>query len=561
DGVTGEVTVAGPGQDTVWTVSGEGSGSVAGVDFTNVTTLRGAAGNEDTFVVSQSGSIARVHGGNGGFDSLVVNGSYGSAVFTAFGPNDGLVTLDGRTIAYAGLEPIVASGSLADVVFDLGGLDDEATLSQDGGTLTLSSAGTFEFTPFSVPSSSVTINGGGGRDRVIISGAIALGTASLTIDAELIDVPAGSSIATSGDVTLAAAAHNDVANAASQVARVSVGGTITADGGVVLTATVGQTVALFGQTLSSDTNYTFGSESRAEIGNGAVVSGATLLVRAATTVSFVYQGDAPPHTVFDVSGLPAGGSVNVSINNTTHAGISGGARAAVGNGPLSGTDAASVAIEAVDSTSVSIVITDTSTPSTAVALVEQIGNFLTFDRLAATTTISRDTRAYVEDAPSGADTVATGGAVRVRAENTGTIASEITSDFIGAGHNDVTRDDAVAVLDGAVLDVGGLALGARTATTYAATAKDVVNDVSGATTVMVSDSVVGAGAGGVVLDARDDSALIALSENLVQIPGTPFVTITAARAQNLLDRSTAASANGAEITSAGDVDVLAVGNA
>ena len=418
DGGAGTDTVVGPSAATRWHVTDAGRGSVVGVEFSNVSTLRGTAGHDDTFVISDRGFVAIVDGGSAGFDSLIIAGSHLSVVSTTLGPSDGRITLDEMTITYTGLEPVTISGPLVDFTFDAGGLDDAITLSQSGGMLTLSGP-TFELTELPVPNGSLTINGGAGADHVTLSGAIALGGASLTIDAELIDVPAAASITTGSDVTLAAAAQNaDVTQAASQFARVSVDGSITAGGSIVLTATVGQTLAVVGQTLTSGAGFVLGSDSRAEIRNGAVVSGATLFVRAETMVSFTYEGDAPPLTVFDVVNMPGGGSVNVEITNVTHAGISGGARATAGGGPLSGTDLDSVAVEAADDTSVVITITDTSTPSTAAALAAQIGNFLTFDRLAATTSVSRDTRAYVEDRPAIGDTLVTPGTVRVEAENT-----------------------------------------------------------------------------------------------------------------------------------------------
>ena len=383
-------------------------------------------------------------------------------MFTAFGPNDGIVTLDGVAIAYSGLEPILLPTGLPNqVVFNLTSGDDVATLTQSGGTLTLSSGGTFELTSFLVPSggppTSLTINGGAGTDHVIISGPISLGTASLTINAELIDVPTAASIVTSGDVTLGgtAASNTDVAHSAAQVARVSVDGSITAGGHISLTASVGQTLALVGQTLTDDVNFALGSDSRAEVRQGAVISGATLLVRAETIVSFTYVGDAPPLTVF---GLAGGASVNVAVTNVTHAGIASGATASVGGGPLSTSDPASVAIEATDDTSVSILVTDTSTPSTAAAALDQLLNFLTFDRIGASTAVTWDTRAFVGDLAGTGDILSTPGTARVTAENTGTLESEIVSDFVGAAQNTISRDDAVAAIVGAGIDVGGLEL-------------------------------------------------------------------------------------------------------
>ena len=106
DGGAGTDTVQGPAADTTWTVTGEGSGDVAGVTFAGAENLRGSAGNKDTFVF-MAAAAASLEGGAGGFDSLMIKAHATSVVFRAFGPSDGEVVLDGKVIAYAGLEPLL----------------------------------------------------------------------------------------------------------------------------------------------------------------------------------------------------------------------------------------------------------------------------------------------------------------------------------------------------------------------------------------------------------------------------------------------------------------------
>ena len=53
-GSSGEDTLAGPAADTIWNVTGHGSGSVAGATFTGIENLSGAADNEDTFIVRRA---------------------------------------------------------------------------------------------------------------------------------------------------------------------------------------------------------------------------------------------------------------------------------------------------------------------------------------------------------------------------------------------------------------------------------------------------------------------------------------------------------------------------
>ncbi|MGZ4314572.1 MAG: beta strand repeat-containing protein [Gaiellaceae bacterium] len=109
----------------------------------------------------------------------------------------------------AGASIIRKTGTVADVVFDLGGADDVATLAPSGGNLSLTSGGTFENTTFAIPTGSLTINGGGGRDSITISGAIELGSTSLVITAETIAIAPGASLTTSGSLKLTAADTNN----------------------------------------------------------------------------------------------------------------------------------------------------------------------------------------------------------------------------------------------------------------------------------------------------------------------------------------------------------------
>ena len=545
-----------------WDVTGPDAGSVAGVAFTAVENLTGASDNHDTFALGTSGSLSGVvDGGTGGFDSLVFDGG---------GRSD---PLDGERSPFRlgrhrrppgdllGLEPITVTGTPTDVIYDLtSAADFDTVLAPDGSGGLQITGSTFEGTTFfNVPTGSLTINGLGGYDAITVSGSFpVLGAMSLTINAEHIDVATGTVFVTDGTVSLAARALNPSASPPTAlVATVLVNGSITATGGIVISAETERIVSLTGQTLNSDVQFTFDSEATAEVsGVGVVLTADKLYISASTRLGFTWEGDAPPATVYDKLNLPNDSSVNVGVTNVTHAGIGGGARAAVGSAAISASDPASLAIEASDDTSIDVHITDSSTPTSAAALATNIGDFLTFDRLVASTTVSRDTRAYAEDAPATGKTLDVDGDARIHAENTGALNLEIVSDFVGTASNTVTKDDAVAALDLATVDAGGVELIAHTGTTYGATAKDVTNDVTGVTTAIVAGTTLGAGADGVSLDARDDSSLTALSHNMVQVPGTPFVTITSARARNDVTATTEARSTGSSVTvDGGDLDV------
>src|SRR5439155_16189284 len=121
------------------------------------------------FVFEQGAALAgSIDGGAGGFDTLVLHGSSRTFRSTPKDKSSGTIALDGNVIAYAGLEPIVNTGSAADAIFDLGSGDDDATLQPDGsGGLSLTGA-TFESQIITLPSSSLTISGGDGKDKITI---------------------------------------------------------------------------------------------------------------------------------------------------------------------------------------------------------------------------------------------------------------------------------------------------------------------------------------------------------------------------------------------------------
>ena len=156
-GGAGSDTVTGPPTNTNWNITGQGSGKVSGVSFVQVENLRGAADNEDTFIVSAGGGLSGViDGGAGGFDSLVLDGSSNTVIARAYDAHSGTVTRDGSVINYAGLEPV--DFSAANVVIDLTAASDNAIVTQSLDVITVSGL-TFETVTFDVAGLvSVTIN-------------------------------------------------------------------------------------------------------------------------------------------------------------------------------------------------------------------------------------------------------------------------------------------------------------------------------------------------------------------------------------------------------------------
>jgi hypothetical protein len=179
DAGTGTNTLAGPGVDSTWHVTGPGAGHLHGPDwlsFPGVTNLRGAAHNRGTFHFAAGGSLAGVvDGGADGFDSLVIDSpTAGRAHFTATGPHSGTVALGERTITYEDLEPITLVGPQTDVTVT-GSADNDIMIVEElaGGIMRVRSGDatpTFESGQFETPSNSLRVDGSDGTDEIRIIG-------------------------------------------------------------------------------------------------------------------------------------------------------------------------------------------------------------------------------------------------------------------------------------------------------------------------------------------------------------------------------------------------------
>ncbi|MDV6028911.1 MAG: hypothetical protein F9B45_02130 [Phycisphaera sp. RhM] len=177
-GIVGSDLLRGPVADTTWSVTGGNTGNVGGqFEFLGVETLLGAANNEDTFVFAQDAFVSgSVRGGDGGFDSVVIDGDYNSVAYTASGPDSGTINLDGRAIEYVGMEPITQTGTASEIVWTSTTTGDDQILLKKGsssGEFTIESEnGMFERHSFNLPplvsTTKVTINAGVGNDKITI---------------------------------------------------------------------------------------------------------------------------------------------------------------------------------------------------------------------------------------------------------------------------------------------------------------------------------------------------------------------------------------------------------
>ena len=115
--------------------------------------ITGLPWQDDTLTIDFGGGTMPVpitfHGGDGGFDSLIITGgSFSEAIYGASGPDSGTITLDDTIINYTGLEPITDNNNVADRVFTITttGVDQQIRITDygdpDNGVSIIDSNGT-----------------------------------------------------------------------------------------------------------------------------------------------------------------------------------------------------------------------------------------------------------------------------------------------------------------------------------------------------------------------------------------------------------------------------------
>jgi hypothetical protein len=342
----GTDAITGPPQARVtWNVTGADAGDVAGLAFSGVENLRGAADNEDTFVVHGAAHVTGVlDGGAGGFDSMVFEGgSFGSVAYVAFDAHSGTVTRDGVTILYDGLEPITDNTNTTDRIIDLSAFSDSATLTQTGADqFTVGWADpfgviTFETVAFSKPSNSLTIRLGEdegipvlSRDELTIGGTVDLSGVDLVIDGQ----DGTDNVIITGTLTvrnLTIDAENvtisGTVNAGAIDIEAAAGGASDGDGeitGGVIFASASTSIDLTGATINATGAVTLSATSTAKILQTQFTLGAVegALVVAAPDAAIVFSG-----TTLSAASLvaTARAAVDVSAKDETDASDTGAA--------------------------------------------------------------------------------------------------------------------------------------------------------------------------------------------------------------------------------------------
>ena len=298
----------------------------------------------------------------------------------------------------------------------------------------------FDFAAFGALVSDISILGGEGNDSVLLTGNLALGSKSLSADAESIDSQAA--IIGAGSVSLTAVSEDD--------AELVVSRSIAASGAVVLSAQAGKDVS-----LDSFASYAGASSATVDVtGVGTVISGASVAITADNAVEIVATATAN-----------ALAELSITQNNTTSARLSGGASVSTPGALL-------------------VRATDSSTVDVTIDAVGVLGSG--YSVLSSSVTLNRATVAEIVDASvDGAETV------DVQADNAGGITARAVSGFVGVAGN-AARDAATARIGGAAVGstqaVGAVTVRAVSQGSYSANGKVATNLLTGDTVAAIEDS-------------------------------------------------------------------------
>ena len=158
--------------DNRWVVSGPDQVDLNGQRFTDIGYLVGSENSEDTFVLAIGGSLSGgMHGGPGGFDTLVIDGGHFFDVdYRPSGPDSGAVLLDGQAVRYAGLEPVDDLTAATNKTFNAATVGDDQILIADDATVGVvaisSITAGFEAHRILEPTRQLTVLSGGGSDTL-----------------------------------------------------------------------------------------------------------------------------------------------------------------------------------------------------------------------------------------------------------------------------------------------------------------------------------------------------------------------------------------------------------
>jgi uncharacterized cupredoxin-like copper-binding protein len=152
DGRQGQDWLKGADAENNWIIDGIKSGKLNGKTFNDIENLEGGAC----------------------YDSLVNDGGAAASLIYDFTGTDAVsVTTDGSVVEFSGMESISDSTQASSLAVNFSVTDDQITLTDgapDDGFMILDNPGYENFT-FWVPTDSLTIDGGGGDDTVVVNSA------------------------------------------------------------------------------------------------------------------------------------------------------------------------------------------------------------------------------------------------------------------------------------------------------------------------------------------------------------------------------------------------------
>ncbi|MGN7612778.1 beta strand repeat-containing protein, partial [Magnetococcales bacterium HHB-1] len=537
-GGLGADTLEVSGEDSLWNITGLGSGDVGDINFGGFENLWGGVDNEDVFVLGADAHIEGVmHGNDRGFDTLVLNGGvFENITYEAFSPASGIITRDGHLITYDGLEPIIDTTITTDRTVNMStGDDTDATLNDAGSGSLILAGSTFEDITFIRPSNSLTIQGLAGNDQITL-GSMDLDDIDLTVNAEKIILSADATITTTGDITLNAEnSYSKTSGSDATIdltAQIEIYGTLEADD-IILSSAISSAVDLSSNAIIADMDLVSTTKSNVLLYDTAVVNASTLDMQATTEID--YQLSAPD---------TASGKVDINTTQSTYATIASGASVTLGTTSISTSEPASLRISASDQTDL---ITLISSDDSAIAALTG------FDILIGEIDLSRDTQAGIGSL--GNTTTLTGksnnalGGVVIRASNQdgdgGGIQGTVNSGFVGVQNNKASKDDAKAWLYGVDTTLETLEIKATNSSTYTADSKVAKNSVTGETKATLADSTITATKGstteGILIHAKDTATYSALADDFAyDLSFFSSIDLSIAGARNFIDKEISA---------------------
>jgi hypothetical protein len=414
------------------------------------------------------------------------------------------------------------------LVFDLGSGNDSAVLSSAGDDKLRLSGSSFNDIVFTRPGALLGIRGGSGVDSLKIE-SVDIGSGSLEVEAETIVLALGQTLIAGEDVALRASAATQQLQGSSvaldMLARVSIEGSIFANGMVTLDASVFTDVRLTPDNLLLNATINAKTAAEAEIGSQASVQSLGLSLTAHTF----------GHLEVVVAGV-ASGSVLIDASQSTRAGVRDGAALTI-NG-RSGSDSVDLLVEAIDQSRVATSL------STSDSLISSLTGF---DVGLGEIRLQRNTLAYLGevDGQGAARLSLTGldgapvGRVQVSAASLdapeGGVQGQVVSNLVGVQLN--TVDDQVKALVGrADLTVSGLQVLALSKSSLDASAKVASNQATGTTQVLIADSRINT-ENELRLLASDLASFEAISTGLAaDLALMNNISVGIAAASNTLDR-------------------------